>query len=103
MPNFNHKSFRPDTAHTYAIAGWGKDMAASSILILCHLGYFGRGGIDKKLGEGFSHFKAWCTKWCRTTSLTDFSLKTFKLGQTHSDGNWLFSYSYLYNLTLDPS
>ena len=58
LPNFNHKSFRPDAAHTYAIAGWGKCLASSSVVLL---------------------YKTWCNRFGKTTSITEFSLKAFEM------------------------
>ena len=69
----------PDPAHTYAIAGWGKDFVASSIFLLFHMGRWGTGSIPVRLEFAFDLFKAWCRENHRTTSLTAFRLKTFKV------------------------
>ena len=79
LPNFNHKSFRPDAAHTYAIAGWGKCLASSSVVLLCRLGLFGAGSIPGRLDEAFLHYKTWCNRFGKTTSITEFSLKAFEM------------------------
>ena len=70
---------KPDPAHTYAIAGWGKDCMASSILVLVRLMVFGAGSLQKRLDEGFGRFKDYCRSAHKTTSLTEFSLKAFKI------------------------
>ena len=68
-----------DPAHTWAISGFGKDFCASSIIVLVRLGIFGRGGLQKRLNEGFCRFKQWCKDAGKTTSMTEFSLKAFKV------------------------
>ena len=69
----------PDPAHTYAI-GWGKDFVASSILLMVHMGLFGAtGSLQKKLDTAFGLFKTWCREHHKTTSLTTFSMKVFKI------------------------
>ena len=70
---------RPDPAHTYAIAGWGKDFVASTIVLLSHLLVFGTGSIQRKLDEAFGRFRRWCKQNHKNTSLTEFSLKAFKI------------------------
>ena len=80
LPSCNSPTWiMPDPAHTYAIVGWGKDLVGSSIMLLARMRMFGGGGLQKRLNEGFSRFKIWCTSAGKTTSLTEFSLKTFKV------------------------
>ena len=70
---------RPDPAHTYAINGWGKDLVASSIIVLLYMGVFAGRSFQSKLDEAFGRFKTWCRIHHKTSSLTEFSLKTFKI------------------------
>ena len=80
LPSCNGPAWlKPDPAHTYAIAGWGKDLVASTIVLLSHLGVWGDGGIQRKLDEAFSRFRAWCRLHSKNTSMTEFSLKAFKI------------------------
>ena len=81
MPSCDTSLFiKPDPAHVYAINGWGKDFVASSIVLLLHLGCFGRAGnTSAKLSSAFDNFKTWCQLHHKTTSLTEFSLKAFKV------------------------
>lgn len=72
---------RIDPAHTYAIDGIGKSFLASGIMILCHAGWFGHGSMDMKLSRAYAHFISYCEAYGKTTSITDFSYKTFKLPQ----------------------
>ncbi|CAK9113127.1 unnamed protein product [Durusdinium trenchii] len=72
---------RIDPAHTYAIDGIGKSFLASGIMILCHAGWFGHGSMDMKLSRAYARFISYCEAYGKTTSITDFSYKTFKLPQ----------------------
>ena len=86
MPGCNTPSFiQPDPAHTYAIAGWGKDMVASTIIILMKLKVFSAGSFQDRFDHLFGRFKEYCKLHGRTTSLTGFSLKVMKV--TTSFGN----------------
>ena len=65
--------------HTYAL-GWGKDMVASSVLLLMQMGVWGWARkIDTRLGVAFRDFRVYCQDVGKSTSLTGFSLKTFKV------------------------
>ena len=84
----------PDPAHTYAIAGWGKDLVASSIIMMTRLGCFTGRSMGSKLSAAFDNFKSWCKEHHKTTSLTEFSLKTFKVKQLPGGNS---TYNSLYN------
>ena len=73
------KFIRIDPAHTYAIDGIGKSYLASSIILLMHMGWFGNGNIDTKFSEAYSRFIAYCDLHGKSTSIYEFSYKTFKL------------------------
>lgn len=69
-----------DVAHTYAIAGYGKDELASSIVFLaCHCGLFGRGTYEQQLEEAYHAFRGWCTRNSKYTSIRDFSYGELKI------------------------
>ena len=70
---------QPDPAHTYAIAGWGKDFVASSLLVMVHLKLLGGGSCQKQLDEAFARLKHWCQLKKKSTSLTELSLLTMKV------------------------
>ena len=70
---------QPDPAHTYAIAGWGKDMAASTLVILMRLRIYSRGSFQDRFDDLFGRFKEYCKRHGKTTSLTGFSLKVMKV------------------------
>ena len=78
LPSADAIWIKPDPCHTYAI-GWGKDFAASSLLLMARLRLFGLGGCQARLNEAFSRLKAWCKQHGKSTSLTELSLKTFKV------------------------
>ena len=65
--------------HTYSI-GWGKDLVASSVILLTHMGVWGNGrSLQSKLDNAFQRFRSFCRASGKSTSLTHFSLKTFKV------------------------
>ena len=69
---------KPDPMHTYAL-GWGKDMVASTVLLLTEMGVWGWGKFQKRLDRAFSSFRSYCRQAGKSTSLTTFCLKTFKV------------------------
>ena len=70
---------QPDPAHTYAIAGWGKDLCAGGLLMLIHLGALAVGPLQQSLDHSFKLFRDYCRSSGKTTSITEFSLKAMKV------------------------
>ena len=70
---------KPDAAHTYAIHGFGKDLVAGGLLMLCHLDVFGSGKLPSRFREAYSGFKVYCRQHGKTTSITEFSFKSLKM------------------------
>ena len=75
---------RIDPAHTYAIDGIGKSFLASGIIALARMGWFGLGKIECRLDRAYARFIACCEAHGKSTSIIDFSYKTFKLPQNSS-------------------
>lgn len=74
------KLVRIDLAHTYSIAGWGKDDLASAIVFLSvRCSAFGDGGFEWQLEKAWESFKQWCVATQRTTAITDFSKQCLKI------------------------
>ena len=97
LPDGDTASFIvPDPAHTYAIAGWGKDFLGSSILLLLHMQVWGPGTIQVQLNRAWELFKDWCKANHRTTSMTYFKLKTFKVASLLNSSSRIFAGSDIY-------
>ena len=77
----NPSYIRIDPAHTYAIDGIGKSFLASSIMLLVRMGYFGGDSWNSKFDNAFARFMAFCAARGKSTSITEFSYKTFKIPQ----------------------
>ena len=71
---------RPDQMHVYAY-GYGKDFAASSVLLCARMKVWPGWGMDARLEIGFQKFRSWCQRNKKSTSLHEFSRKIFKMGQ----------------------
>lgn len=69
---------RSDPAHCWAI-GVGKEFAASSLLLLCHLNVWPQSTIHDKLADAFDHFQQWRYSTKHTCKLHQFSLKTLSI------------------------
>ena len=87
-PNLTGKGFECASAknerqyqQTYAIDGIGKRFLASSLILLCHFGYFGFGKIEMKLNNAYAPFIAYCEARGKHTTILEFSSKTLKLPQ----------------------
>ena len=70
---------RIDTAHTYAIQGWGSLLATSSLILLCHMGLAIGSSINRRLDYLFMSFKKWCRNNGKTTSLHCLNLAKLKM------------------------
>ena len=79
----NPLAIHPDPAHTYAINGWGKDLAGSALLTLFYLGCFNHGTLDPALDEAYTLFREYCRATSKTTSITAFDLKALKIPSLH--------------------
>ncbi|CAE7453794.1 unnamed protein product [Symbiodinium microadriaticum] len=102
----NPLAIHPDPAHTYAINGWGKDLAAGALLTLVHLRVIWDGSIEKSLELAYSYFREFCRATGKSTSIVrfDFKLKQFPggLGKGHDCAVMLaWLEAYLQNLTVD--
>ena len=73
------RTIQPDVAHVYAIQGWGKDLCASSLVLLFRMGVFQGTTIQSCLDSAFVLFKAFCSRNGKTTSITHFSLLSLKM------------------------
>ena len=74
------KAVKVDLAHTWAIAGVGKDDAASCIVFLavrCEV--FGPGGFETQLHQAWVSFKSWCVRNGKSTSIQDFAKEDLKI------------------------
>ena len=79
IPGANNPGWiRPDVMHCFNL-GFGKDLAGSSILLLCRLSIFEGSSIGSKLETAFEEFQGWCATNHKTSSLKAFELKTFKI------------------------
>ena len=73
---------RVDPAHTWAIAGIGKDLCASSIMMCARMGLFGEGSLKMRLQCGYESFQTFLVQSGKYSSIADFSYKTLKCSQT---------------------
>ena len=70
---------QPDIMHCYNL-GFGKDLAASGIIMGCHQGVFGEGSMPMRAERAFGAFMLWCEQNGHTSSIKEFDLKkTFKM------------------------
>ena len=69
-----------DLAHTYAIAGFGKDELASTLVFLavrCYI--FGHGNIEVVLNLAYESFSQWCLENRKNTTIKEFSKEELKI------------------------
>ena len=70
------QNIRPDVAHTYAIVGWGKDMAASSLILLVRLKVFTGRSVQAALDVAYESFREYVHRTSKSTSITNFTMAT---------------------------
>ena len=73
---YDRQTIKPDVAHTYAIVGWGKDLGASSLILLYRLRVFTGRSLQIALDEAYSDFREYCHQRQKCTSIDHFSLQT---------------------------
>ncbi|CAE7382390.1 unnamed protein product [Symbiodinium sp. KB8] len=76
---YDRGAVKPDVAHTYAIVGWGKDLAASSLILLYRLRVFPGRSLQQCLDFAYNDFREYCHRRSKCTSIDHFSLKTLKV------------------------
>ena len=69
-----------DIAHTYAIAGYGKDELASTLILLAvRCCVWGDAAYEIPLARAFESFSSWCSQTHKTSTILDFSKKELKI------------------------
>lgn len=72
----------PDVAHTFHM-GFGKDMAASTIVWLARRGFFGREvRFDDRISNAYAQYMAWCHANKKHTATEAFSCKNFSMSSS---------------------
>lgn len=71
---------RPDQMHVFAY-GYGKDFAASSVMLCARLKIWPGRSIPARLEHAFQNFRSWCKRHKKSTSLKTFDNRVFKTGQ----------------------
>lgn len=68
-----------DYCHVFHL-GYGIDMGASTICLLCRLDCFGTArAFDTRLGKAYEYFSTWCKEQQRVTSISDFNIDFFDM------------------------
>ena len=78
IPGMRPSLIATDPLHTFHL-GWGADLAASGLLMLAKLGYFGSGGLDARLGQAYEYFLQFCKSEGRSTSCDNFAKRDFDM------------------------
>ena len=86
-------AIHPDPAHTYAIHGWGKDLAAGALLMLVHIRVFWAGSVEKSLDLAYDHFRDFCQATGKSTSIIRFDFKSLKTDKSLHGENILINYT----------
>ena len=69
-----------DIAHTYAIAGYGKDELASLLIFLAvRCNVWGNAAWEIQLERAYESFSAWCAQKRKTSTILEFSKKELKI------------------------
>ena len=71
-----------DPAHTWAIAGVGKDFLGSTLVLCASMGLFREGSMQVRLQQGYDKFQTYLVRKKKYTSIHDFSNKTLKCAQS---------------------
>ncbi|CAE7396357.1 Ankrd17, partial [Symbiodinium pilosum] len=79
------KLIRVDAAHTWAINGVGKDLYASSLILLSRMGLFGKNGsIERRLQAAFEKFQDFLNRTGKSSTIDIFNFMTLKCSKYNS-------------------
>ena len=87
IPGLCTNTIMPDPLHTFHL-GWGKDLAASSIVYLCQIQVFGRGAMNARLERAFENFMGYCHSCGKTTSIDGLSKLDFDMKKLSCMNPW---------------
>ena len=84
LPNADDpKLIRVDAAHTWAINGVGKDLYASSLILLSRMGLFGKNGsIERRLQAAFEKFQDFLNRTGKSSTIDIFNFMTLKCSKS---------------------
>lgn len=69
-----------DCAHTFAIAGYGKDWLASCLVLLaCRCNIWGCHNFELQLQNAYGDFRAWCRRRGKNTTIVAFDKSELKI------------------------
>lgn len=74
IPGVDAMRILPDSCHCFHL-GWGVDLAASGLVLLCKRRMFEGRALDKRLADAYSQFLAWCAASKKTTAIQHWSYK----------------------------
>ena len=67
-----------DPAHTWAIAGIGKDLYASSLVLAGRMNLFGGGSMERRMQRAYERFENFVRRTGKHTSIDTFNYMTLK-------------------------
>ena len=73
LPSADASCILVDSAHSFHIKGFGVDWCASSIVMGCRKGFFGRGSLDAQLERAYGEFQAFCAQQRKLTCCDHWS------------------------------
>ena len=79
IPGLNRPEYvHPDSCHCFHI-GWGKDLAASSVVLLAQKRKWPGRSLDARMGKAFEDFMDYVNRHGKTTGCDGFSKQHFKM------------------------
>lgn len=84
VPGISQETILPDSLHCFHL-GWGQDLGASGIVLLCKLGYFDGSTLDAKLKSAYSNYTAWLSRNHKTSGIDWWSKKKLDMASNLFD------------------
>ena len=76
---------RIDGAHTWAINGVGKDLYASTIILMARMGLWGGGSMDQRLQVAYRKYDEFLKSSGKSSNIDSFDYMTLKCSKTCPD------------------
>ena len=68
IPGIHRDTILPDSLHCFHL-GWGQDLAASGLVLLCKKNFFGGRYLNDQLSRAYEKFTEWTTRKKKTTGI----------------------------------
>lgn len=83
IPGMCQENILPDSLHCFHL-GWGQDLGASGVVLLCKKGHFIGNNLDAKLADAYANYTAWLSRNHKTSGIDWWSKRKLDMASNPS-------------------